>query len=259
MDGLSKPSYGECAMSFVNVITRRQSNFFGLANLWLLAALSLLLPGCASDNNYFPLEPGYWWYYNITATILDDNKVSRFIVSNSHRAGEETDKLVQRAQQDALMLLKANGAGAELVAHKTRNDRGVIAHNPALIMFPHSLDSNEPWAQHSTLQLIESRTFARADRVVVKRYPVTLKQHIAAHDETVRVPAGKFTRCVRIDGMGEAVIKTDRGNAKATVSVKTSQWFAPGVGLIKKTREETSESPFLKPGQREWTLAAYGR
>ena len=50
---------------------------------------------------------------------------------------------------------------------------------------------------------------------------------VASRNEVVRVPAGEFTRVVRIDFRSHCV---DAGI--------TSEWFAPGVGLVR--REETS-------------------
>jgi hypothetical protein len=80
---------------------------------------------------------------------------------------------------------------------------------------------------------------------------------IAATDESVVVPAGKFDRCLRIDGSGRRNVRTDRGNASAEVSVSHQEWYAPGIGLIKAERWEHAESPFLKAGHFIQVLAQH--
>jgi hypothetical protein len=65
---------------------------------------------------------------------------------------------------------------------------------------------------------------------------------VASRNEIVKVPAGEFTRVVRIDSRSHCV---DAGI--------TSEWFAPGVGLVR--REETS---FAGPVVSELVQAELG-
>ena len=56
--------------------------------------------------------------------------------------------------------------------------------------------------------------------------PMTVK--VTAKDETVTVPAGTFKKCIRFDFRRPVPL-----NPGAT-SLVYSQWFAPGVGLVKQ-------------------------
>jgi len=43
----------------------------------------------------------------------------------------------------------------------------------------------------------------------------------------------------------------------AKVTVEHHEWYAPGVGLVKATRSESAESPFLKAGYYAQELVSY--
>jgi hypothetical protein len=41
------------------------------------------------------------------------------------------------------------------------------------------------------------------------------------------------------------------------VDVEHTDWYAPGVGLVRSERRETSDSPYLKPGTYVQELTGY--
>ena len=114
----------------------------------------------------------------------------------------------------------------------------------------------DSWTVDSRLGLIESRTFARQDRLRNRTIPVALRYEIYSSEESITVPAGTFDNCLALRATGSVVVRTDRGNASAEVLVTRQDWYAPGVGLVKSVRVEESESPFLKSGSYEQALLA---
>ena len=63
---------------------------------------------------------------------------------------------------------------------------------------------------------------------------------IAATDETVMVPAGTFSDCIRlkITGKGQANL----ASGPATIEVQGDEWYAPDIGFIKGIFRETVNS-----------------
>lgn len=225
----------------------------------LLFALSAA-GGCGQDgDDYYPLAAGRWWYYTIDETILDEARSARYLVRNlAPREVGERRVVPQAVQTASVDFITHDEAGIVRVAHQRAGRPGVGVDDPPRVLLPAVLDDDRRWQVASTLGLIESRTFERADRVILRRLPVTLTKHVADRDAEVVVPAGRFTHCVRIAGEGRASVPTDRGTATAEVLVESSEWYAPGVGLVKVERRESSDSAFLKPGTQRWALDAWG-
>lgn len=224
-----------------------------------LAAVCLALAGCGSgDRTLLPLDAGRWWYYEVDESVLDERRAQRVLVVNAGPVDAPGGRAwVQRSQRASADYLRPLGAGAERIAHR-RPGETLTRDTPPRVLLPEVLEPGAAWSVPSTLGLVESRTFAPADRIIVRRIPVTLHKVIAATDATVEVPAGRFRDCVRVDGRADVVVATDRGNAEAAVEVETREWYAPGVGLVRLERTERSESRFLKTGRQTWRLAEHG-
>ncbi len=224
-----------------------------------LALLAAALTGCSDDRAFEPLAPGHWWVYAIEARVLDEPRHSRYVARND--AAGELDGLpvvARRAQASSVDYLHRGEDGVTRRAHRRGRNATLIVDQPPRVLLPADPVPGKRWSVPSTLALIESRTFARADRVIVRRYPVTLEKTVSAGDAATEVPAGTFSDCLLVTGQGRTSVRTDRGNASASVSVTTREWYAPGIGLVRLEREETSTSPFLKSGRQTWTLLDHG-
>lgn len=224
-----------------------------------LALLAALLAGCGDDHAFEPLAPGHWWVYAIDARILDEPRHSRYVARNV--ATGELDGVpvvARRAQASSVDYLHRGEDGVTRRAHRRGRHGALSFDQPPRVLLPADPVPGTRWSVPSTLALIESRTFARADRVIVRRYPVTLEKTLSARDATTEVPAGTFGDCLLVTGQGRTSVRTDRGNASASVTVTTREWYAPGIGLVRLERDETSTSPFLKNGHQRWALLDYG-
>jgi hypothetical protein len=67
--------------------------------------------------------------------------------------------------------------------------------------------------------------------------PLVITSRIVSTDETVTVPAGTFTGCVKVLGTGSG---KDDGFVTILVNVEVITWFAPGgLGEVKSVIKET--------------------
>ncbi|MGR8950105.1 MAG: TapB family protein [Gammaproteobacteria bacterium] len=228
-----------------------------------LLSLSLVLTvltACASSNdNFYPLESGIWRYYETTTKILDDIKQQRIIAGIADRAKSDQGEIYilrQAPNKDAYLRVAEDG-----IYRVATRERHLLVETweeiPTKIL-PIEPRIGDSWTVTSELALIESRTFARQDKLRNRTIPLELTVQVVSLTESVTVPAGTFEQCVLLESHGAVNVKTDRGNANADVSVVRRDWYAPGVGLVKSERVEESESPFLKPGFYKQKLLAVG-
>ncbi len=80
---------------------------------------------------------------------------------------------------------------------------------------------------------------------------------VASLSETVSVPAGTFGNCLKITRSGSMM--KDAGNyvGLTLVNVEETSWYAPGVGLVKLERIETTQSDALDQGSLLIELADF--
>ena len=86
---------------------------------------------------------------------------------------------------------------------------------------------------------------------------VLMEAKIESLNEVINVPAGQFNNCMKITMTGSSF--KDAGNyvGLTLVNVEQTSWYAPGVGLIKMERVETTKSDALDRGTLLIELAEY--
>lgn len=218
-----------------------------------------ILSGCSGEaDSLYPTDKGHFWQYRTTTMVLDEARDQKMLVTSLGEVQLENRRfLAQRVQQDHVRLLKADDGGIFRVGSRHGREPFKPDEPPVLIAPPGNLGDFSEQEVRSTLQVIESRTFAREDKLRPRRFSVKLALSLAPERETVTVPAGTFADCVVMEARGTRFVPADRGNATAEVNVVERSWFAPGVGLVKVDREERSDSVFLKTGHFTQVLEAF--
>jgi len=218
--------------------------------LALCAALACLLGAAAARAgdapDIFPATPGRWWYYATLVKVLDEQHQQRMFIAN---VGFDGRTLLQRRQGgwDHLYAIEADSISHQAYINRRAGGREAREAPATLLPLPPVVGAN--WQYRSRLRLIEARTFAAEDRLGNRYLPVDLSASVAATDATVEVPAGRFEDCVKVEATGLTLVPADRGNLEVEVRVTQTEWYAPGVGLVKSTRAETADSPFLRSGE----------
>lgn len=208
------------------------------------------LSGCSSGPpDYYPLDSERSWQYRVVSRVLDDERIQKYVVSNQGTAVYEGQTVfVQRVQSGHFRYFKKDETGIRRIAVRARGslEPRADAEAPYVLKFP--LKRNTQWQSLSRLRLIESRTFAREDKLYKRDLPVRLTYTIEDTEATVEVPAGRYRNCLKIKAAGVTRVPVDRGTASATVTVDLFDWYAPDVGLVKSVRHERSDSVFLQNG-----------
>jgi hypothetical protein len=230
------------------------------ARLLGVTALVLMLSGCSKPNaEYYPLGVGKWWHYQTRTTILGEESNARIIIANLESGSVDGEPIVVQRRQDGRDHYVARlDDGVVRLGVRDEAALEVDRDDPPIAILPGQLELGSSWNTQSVLALVESRTFAREDKLRERRVRLELTMAVASLDDEVAVPAGRYRNCLRVDGTGETRVWTDRRNAIAEVHVELHDWYAPGVGLVKSSRLESSESPFLKGGESVQELVQFG-
>lgn len=218
----------------------------------LYGVVLLLLSSCSSpDVSYFPTAPGHEWTYDIRRIVPEFNEpiIQKSIVRN----------LRARTVDGITYYPKAYANGS--IRHFTRSADGIGRGDPGhegadpLIGYPLSVGSE--WSAGSRLYLFDlpKRLEGAWDRISSN---LELDYTITSLDDPVDVPAGYFPRCLRIDAIGFLDLPSRLMLGIRIIKVEQSQWYAPGVGLVKMTRKEYA-IPNLYPSEYTQVLTSFKR
>ncbi|NKB39377.1 MAG: hypothetical protein GKR93_19770 [Gammaproteobacteria bacterium] len=185
------------------------------------------------NNSYYPLTGGYTWHYSIRENSVTELKHKKEIVQN---IGIEEGDYIQKYFKGAKLYLQEDEEGIRIA--RVILDNGKELKNDEYS----STILNKPFVIENTWNdIIISHLYNNAEpgsQDVIEAIPVLTS--IVAIDDVVKVPAGKYTRCLRIESTGEKFIREGKYayQPKMTVNVKNTRWYAPGIGLVKEIQSD---------------------
>lgn len=230
---------------------------------WCLVLATTLLAACGGDRAstpYFPLQPGARWDYE----VHEQNKVGAashtLSIRNLDPVRHEDHRYARRLASDGneyWLSLEADvltrvGVRSAIDAAPRMDDkpRTVMQLPPAAGQWwevetrPYILERVEPFRER----------FSQDDS---KR--IALHMKVAALDETVEVPAGRFEKCLKLEGTGLLNVLADARIGASEVPITHTEWYAPGVGLVKLVRTEVLDTQAIVGGTITMELTDFAR
>ncbi len=192
-------------------------------------------------HSYFPLSSGWSWYYRLDVNSDDGRHVVlKDAVINLDPVMVQAGPAVPRQTATGNLYFYAQSDdGVQRLAYELKGETGLIE-PPVQWLFKLPVDSDQTWQIQTQPFLLIGRT-----PPLIGMRPeedVTLTMRAVSTKERVRTPAGFYENCLRIHGTGSFLFVGDSRVPPIHVGVEQTDWYAPGVGLVKSVRRESSDS-----------------
>ncbi|MGH8120941.1 MAG: hypothetical protein ACRESK_10045 [Gammaproteobacteria bacterium] len=234
----------------------RLSSVRMLVAIWSLC----LLAACnRSPDYYFPLSGGKYWRYVLTYHTLDGNFKGIYAVENlGRRKDNDNDIYVRRLVDGSSRYLLLDDTGIRTMANEKTS--GIQTQRVDLdhYIFRFPLAVGQEW-QDTTISraLVKTGPPQKTEFHINAVIPVLVR--IDSLTDTVTVPAGIFPDCMRITRKGNTYANAGNYVGLTIVAIEETDWYAPGVGLVKSLRKESTTSKVLDKGEITLELEAYRR
>lgn len=230
--------------------------------LLLVLALpaTLLLSACSNEAQgarFFPLVPGQAWQYRVERTTMDGQAEMRHAVTTlSPPYGDSRISAIRETLGGQRYLYEVDDMGIFRVGEHVQEEAAGDAARYRHLILPHVLESNSTWQTTTRTSVLESggppwESLFRIDVAVEMDYMVE------SLDADISTPAGRFERCLVVSGHGKT--SADVGNyiGRTSIEVHSREWFAPGVGLVRMERQESTGASALNTGSLMMVLDSW--
>lgn len=212
-------------------------------------ALFIISSCAAPDASYFPTAPGYEWTYDISRTVpeIRSSLTQKSIVRNL--PARTVDGITYYPK------IYANGKKHYFSDSPAGISRRHSDAERADLVIGYPLSAETEWRAASALFLFDLPKKLHDFRGRISRNLV-LDYTITSTEDEVDVPAGRFIRCLRVDAVGFLDLPQRLMLGIRLIKVEQTQWYAPGVGLVKMTRKEYA-IPNLYPSEYTQVLTSF--
>ncbi len=202
-----------------------------------------------AENDLFPLSANLTWHYDASFRAGRVSSHHKLIITNQ-KAELEGQKVTSRRfhNGDVAYYDKSEKGIFRLALNSDRHGLVKDQENHFLIRFPLEQETqwdlnSKPFFLEQSVRKINSGQASLSANLKID--PLIMHYQIMATDEKIRVKAGTFSRCVRVTGKGDTRASgPEIGTVK--INVVQTDWYAPGTGLIKSERRETTNLDWAK-------------
>ncbi len=229
----------------------------------LFVSFTLLFLTCCSSPNsditYFPLDDGYKWRYSVSMITRDGLEKQQYILKNLGKSDLHNTPVHLKQSMDGTFIYYAVEEGVVMFkGTKSFLVPGGLFQPEQQVIMPNPVKLDDKWQTISTTRLLKKTgPPQKTEFKILANVPMDVS--VESINETVNVPAGVFTNCVKIKSEGS--IMKDAGNyvGLTLIDVEETSWYAPNVGLVKLERVETTKSEALDKGSLLIELADFKR
>lgn len=214
---------------------------------WAGVCLTLLGCGPSASDSWFPLDAGRAQTYRVRHDTDEGTREDTWTQTvRGPVAWDGGQAVVRHHSAGVEFYLKASDAGVQRVAVRAEVDEQPQADEPArwVLKAPYSVGTE--WSTPTVPYLLQKRN--EYPRELRNTHRLAMQWRIAAVDETVETPAGRFQPCLRVEGVGQLNLYTDPVHGFSDVPITGKEWYCRGVGLVKWERHETVPSGFFVGG-----------
>ncbi len=229
-----------------------------LASLALLTACQPKIPA----DDYFPLHKGVTWHYQVDEDLTDKRSSRYFSIENlgtvslSRKYENQTVSVRRTSDGTHYFILDAEDGRfrvakqtvVELKPHFDQKERKILPHQSDLTIGSSWASEGRTYTLHST------PSYAVPDPDDIR---FNMEYEITSVTDRVQVPAGEFKNCVRVEGRATFSLYVDPRLGYRDIHITQTEWYAPGVGLVKLLREEPLNLEIFKGGSIRFELVEF--
>ncbi|MGR8918292.1 MAG: TapB family protein [Gammaproteobacteria bacterium] len=224
-----------------------------LAQLGLLA-LAACLAACGDGgvgSPYFPLEPGRNWQYRVVRTTMDGTTELRHAIRTV--APPQGFAAARKTLDGRVLLYTVDAAGVHRI--EPQAEQGSAAWRRSMVL-PHEIAADTTWQAPGRTAVLEN-TGPPWETLFRINVELDMSYRVEALAASVDTPAGRFEDCLVVRGRGRT--NADVGNyiGHTEIEVESREWYAPGVGLVRMERRETTGASALDRGSVSMELDRY--
>lgn len=222
------------------------------SHLTLLYSTFFFLTACQDYRSeiYFPLANGKTMHYQTSFKAGGEFSKHRLIVTNE-KAETLADQTVfpQKFHNGMINYYSEDQDGIFQVARYTETS-DLIENQEKFYLIKKPISEGSQWQQtnrayflEKTVREINAGQASLSGDLVIN--PLIMQYVIDRINETVTVPAGTIEHCIRIKGKGETKgLGSEIGAVQ--IHVEQTEWYGPGIGLIKLIRTEKTNLEWAK-------------
>lgn len=215
--------------------------FFSLLPLFFLFSCKI------EKLNYFPLGDNLAWYYKVTILPEIEQKtvykkfnsgLKKLKISDLQK-NKYIDVYPIRREDNSLYFYSQSNEGIKREGVQYNKSKSLILEKKKRFVLKYPIEKGNKWESIGKTFLI-LRRYAYFDYKASANFK--LQHEIVSTSETVNVPAGKFRNCLKILGNGETTFIGDSEIGTIRIKIRTTDWYAPNVGLIRSERIEETDT-----------------
>lgn len=225
-------------------------------NVLAFVAVIAALPACRRESkSYHPLVPGTHWEYRVSERAQHrnrpeeraDNQVfTETVLPSRQIEGRTVVPLVaDMVGHTATSFVVEQRNGIYAVARQEVDRQEISMHGVPQCLLPY------PPIKEVTCDLESKEKYEDIE------FTVTGVAHIEADDEVVTVPAGTYRNCLRIRSQASGSAHLPERLGEVWLKIAETQWWAPGVGMIKSQLKEEMEPKSFGWGTRTMELISF--
>lgn len=229
-------------------------------NLIIFAVFIIYLTACSNnETSYFPLNEGYKWQYDVSLITMDGLSKQKYIFNNLGKRKLDGNEVYLRESLDDSILYYSNTDEGIHYLGKLDSQKIYSEFNPdKRLVIPATLNVGNEWTYKSLTHLLQ-KTGPPQKTVFRITAEIPLEIKIESLNDSITVPAGRFDNCLKISMGGFEFINAGNYIGLTMVSVEQTNWYAPGIGLVKMERFETTKRKALDKGTLLVELAKFER
>ena len=205
--------------------------------------LIFLLFSCKKNEHFSSLKTGQTLHYDIK--FIDKEKITKkykqsyFLKESDKRKSvlvRSDGKVIKYEKEPQRLILKDVQYLFPGLVDRPKEKLEFEREN---IVYQMSLEKNKSWNTNDLTTLVVKLGYDRIYRTLL---PIDIENKLISLNETVKIKNKILENCIKIEGFGQTSFFPGAPLGKIDITIKKTEWYAPGLGLVKLIREEISDS-----------------